>query len=84
MRPARISVALVCLAALAGAPSALAAQPPSEPFFPGAGNSGYDALSYRVHLAYKAKGAGSQPKPRSKRSPPSRSTASASTSSGRR
>jgi aminopeptidase N len=44
------AVALVLLAFPAAAAAA------AEPFFPRAGNPGYDALSYKVGLAYKPKG----------------------------
>ena len=39
-----------------GVAQALAAKPASEPFFPRAGNQGYDALHYEVRLTYKPKG----------------------------
>ena len=55
MRSARLSLVLVCLAGLACAAGALAAEPTSEPFFPRAGNEGYDALAYEVNLAFKPK-----------------------------
>ena len=56
MRSTRLSLALVALLALAGAVQALAAKPADEPFFPRAGNKGYDALHYEVQLAYTPKG----------------------------
>jgi aminopeptidase N len=55
LRSARLSLALVCLAGLASAGGALAAKPAGEPFFPRAGNKGYDALAYDVNLAFKPK-----------------------------
>jgi len=55
LRATRLSLALVCLAVLATAAAALAAKPASEPFFPRAGNDGYDALAYEVNLAFKPK-----------------------------
>jgi aminopeptidase N len=56
LRSTRLSLALICLVmASAGAGAALAAKPAGEPFFPGAGNRGYDALHYTVNLAYKPK-----------------------------
>jgi aminopeptidase N len=55
LRATRLSLALVCLAALAGAGGALAAKPAGEPFFPRAGNEGYDALAYEVSLAFEPK-----------------------------
>lgn len=55
MRSTRFSLAIVGLLALVGAPQALALKPANEPFFPGAGNEGYDALHYDVRLAFKPK-----------------------------
>jgi len=55
LRSARLSLALVCLAGLASAGGALAAKPAGEPFFPRAGNEGYDALAYQVSLGFKPK-----------------------------
>lgn len=55
MRAIRLSLALVCLALLVSASAALAAKPNDEPFFPRAGNDGYNALVYRVNLAFKPK-----------------------------
>jgi aminopeptidase N len=49
--PRFLAVAVVALAALAAAP-AQAADSPAEPFFPRAGNRGYDALEYQVRLRY--------------------------------
>jgi len=40
---------------MASAASAVAARPAAEPFFPRAGNQGYDVLGYDVQLAYKPK-----------------------------
>ncbi len=56
MRAARFSLAIVAIFALLGAAQALAAKPVNEPFFPRAGNDGYDALHYDVKLAFKPKG----------------------------
>ena len=55
MRSTRLSLALLALFALA-AGQAIAAKPAGEPFFPDAGNRGYDALHYDVRLTYKPKG----------------------------
>jgi aminopeptidase N len=55
LRSTRLSLALVFLAGLAGATGAFAAKPASEPFFPRAGNDGYNALAYEVNLAFKPK-----------------------------
>ena len=55
MRSTRLSLALICLAGLAGAGGALAAKPAGEPFFPRAGNDGYNALAYEVNIAFKPK-----------------------------
>lgn len=55
MRATRLSLALICLAGLACAGGALAAKPVDEPFFPRAGNDGYNALAYEVSLAFKPK-----------------------------
>jgi len=55
LRATRLSLALICLAGLAGAAGALAAKPAEEPFFPRAGNDGYDAVAYEVNLAFKPK-----------------------------
>ncbi len=41
---------------MAGTVGALAAKPKDEPFFPRAGNDGYDALEYSVALTYKPRG----------------------------
>ncbi|HWJ43166.1 MAG TPA: M1 family metallopeptidase [Solirubrobacterales bacterium] len=54
MRSARLSLALVCLAGLAGAGAALAAWPAEEPFFPRAGNQGYDVQRYHAAIVYRA------------------------------
>ena len=60
MRSTRLTLALICLAVTATvgatATSAPAAGVPSEPFFPAAGNPGYDAVDYRVRLAYRPAG----------------------------
>ncbi|HEX3040517.1 MAG TPA: M1 family metallopeptidase [Solirubrobacterales bacterium] len=56
MRSTRLSLAVVALLALVGAAQALAVKPANEPFFPGAGNEGYDALHYDVRLTYKPQG----------------------------
>jgi aminopeptidase N len=58
LRSIGLSLAFVCLAGLAAAPPALAATPAREPFFPRAGNSGYDALAYRVRLDYRPRDGG--------------------------
>jgi len=57
LRSTRLSLALICsaLLVLAGTVAALAAKPKAEPFFPRAGNEGYDALHYEVKLRYKSK-----------------------------
>ena len=55
MRSRRLSLAFVCLAGLASATGAVAAKPADEPFFPRAGNDGYNALAYRVSLGFKPK-----------------------------
>lgn len=56
MRSTRLSLMLVGLLALVGAAQAVAAKPANEPFFPRAGNKGYDAVHYEVRLTYKPKG----------------------------
>jgi len=56
LRYTRLSLAVVGLLALVGAAQALATKPANEPFFPSAGNEGYDALHYEVRLTYKPKG----------------------------
>ena len=60
MRSTRLALATICLAAAAAAGvaggSARAGGVPDEPFFPGAGNRGYDALDYRVRVAYRPAG----------------------------
>ncbi len=56
MRSTRLSLLIVGLLALIGAAQAVAAEPADEPFFPRAGNRGYDALHYEVRLTYKPKG----------------------------
>lgn len=55
MRSTRLSLVFACLACLAGAGGALAAEPAGEPFFPRAGNEGYDALAYEVSIAFEPK-----------------------------
>lgn len=55
MRSTRLSLALVTIVALSGVAQALAAKPANEPFFPQAGNEGYDALHYDVTIAFKPK-----------------------------
>lgn len=54
LRSLRFNLAFLLLGVLAlfAAPAAPAAQAP-EPFFPRAGNEGYDALGYRVSLSFK-------------------------------
>jgi aminopeptidase N len=56
LRSTRLSLVLVGLLALIGAAQAIAVKPTGEPFFPRAGNQGYDALHYEVRLTYKPKG----------------------------
>jgi aminopeptidase N len=56
LRSTRLSLAFVTVIALVCAAQALAIKPASEPFFPQAGNAGYDALHYDVTLSYKPKG----------------------------
>jgi aminopeptidase N len=56
LRATRFSLAIVAILALFGVARAVAAKPASEPFFPAAGNEGYDALHYDVKLAFKPKG----------------------------
>jgi aminopeptidase N len=54
---ARISLALAFLAfAGLAVPAALAAEAPAEPFFPRAGNHGYDALHYNAVVSYRRGG----------------------------
>jgi aminopeptidase N len=55
LRSARFRIVLICLAGLGALPPA-AAGAPAEPFYPYAGNPGYDALAYRVNLAYRPAG----------------------------
>jgi aminopeptidase N len=52
LRAIRLSLLLCLAVALLGA-TAAAAGPAREPFFPHAGNRGYDALSYSVSLSYR-------------------------------
>jgi aminopeptidase N len=52
LRRSRISLFLA-LSALAFAGAAAAAPPAEEPFFPNAGNPGYDAFKYEVAIEYK-------------------------------
>jgi aminopeptidase N len=56
LRSTRLSLAVVGLLALVGAAQALAVKPADEPFFPRAGNHGYDAQHYDVRLTYRPKG----------------------------
>jgi len=56
LRSTRLSLAILAVLALVGAAQALAAKPAGEPFFPRAGNEGYDAVHYGVRLTYKPKG----------------------------
>ena len=58
LRPGRLirfTIALALVAVLLGAAAATAApkEPAREPFFPHAGNPGYDVRHYDVHLAYR-------------------------------
>jgi aminopeptidase N len=55
LRSTRLSLAILVVFALLGAVAAIAAKPANEPFFPRAGNEGYDALHYEVRLAYRPK-----------------------------
>ncbi|MFL5899546.1 MAG: M1 family metallopeptidase [Solirubrobacterales bacterium] len=52
MRAFRLSLLVLCSCALLAGPRAAAAGPPHEPFFPRAGNRGYDASYYEVELEY--------------------------------
>lgn len=57
MSPTRLSIFLCLLAlTLLGTGAAVAAETAKEPFFPRAGNRGYDALEYQVRLRYKPRG----------------------------
>jgi len=56
LRSTRLSLAIFAVLALAAAAQAFAAKPAGEPFFPRAGNPGYDAVHYDVQLTYKPKG----------------------------
>lgn len=59
MRPGRLLLALLCASALALAGTAAAGAASTsggEPFFPGAGDSGYNALHYHVRLVYSRAG----------------------------
>jgi aminopeptidase N len=47
---------IVAVLTLVGTALATAAEPAGEPFFPHAGNPGYDAFHYDVRLTYKPKG----------------------------
>jgi aminopeptidase N len=54
LRALRFTPLLLCLALLGvAAATALAGKPGAEPFFPRAGNRGYDARRYEVALAYR-------------------------------
>jgi aminopeptidase N len=53
LRSTRLSLLIICLALGSGATGVAAA---SEPFFPHAGNRGYDAYSYEVDLVYGRQG----------------------------
>jgi aminopeptidase N len=55
LRSTRLGLLIIALA-LASSATASAEKPASEPFFPHAGNRGYDALSYAVHLEYRRDG----------------------------
>jgi len=57
LRAFRLSL-LLCLAFALLGTTAAAAGPAQEPFFPHAGNRGYDARSYDVNLAYQPKTGG--------------------------
>jgi aminopeptidase N len=54
--PLRISLLLGLLACCCLAAPAAAEKPANEPFFPYAGNRGYDAVGYKVHLDYRRDG----------------------------
>jgi aminopeptidase N len=56
LRSTRLSLAILAVLVLVGAAQAIAAEPAGEPFFPRAGNPGYDALHYEVRLTYKPQG----------------------------
>lgn len=56
MRAFRVSLIAFYLVLLAPFPAAAANGDQAEPFFPRAGNSGYDVLSYDVRLAYRDDG----------------------------
>jgi len=58
LRSTRLSLAILAILVVAGAAQAFAAKPANEPFFPRAGNAGYDALHYEVRLAYQPKDGG--------------------------
>lgn len=53
MRAFRVSLLALCLGLLAPSPASAGR---AEPFFPRAGNGGYDVLSYDVRLAYRDDG----------------------------
>jgi aminopeptidase N len=57
LRSTRLSLAIICLgiAALACPVAALGEEPAREPFFPRAGNDGYEVRRYEVTLAYRPK-----------------------------
>jgi aminopeptidase N len=55
LRRATLSLAL-CLLALPALAGAAAKEPGREPFFPRAGNVGYDVTDYKVDLTYRASG----------------------------
>jgi len=54
----RLSLLAFCFACVncIAAPAALVEEAPREPFFPHAGNRGYDAYAYEVNLAYGRRG----------------------------
>lgn len=58
MRALRLSLLAFCFAFVncVAAPAAPAEEAPREPFFPQAGNRGYDAYSYEVDLTYSRSG----------------------------
>ncbi len=53
MRRATLSCLLLCLLALPVGASAAAEEPGREPFFPRAGNVGYDVANYGVELSFR-------------------------------
>jgi aminopeptidase N len=56
VRACRLCLFALCLAGLLLSATAAAGETQSEPFFPDAGDPGYDATAYDVHLFYRADG----------------------------